>query len=560
MRIPLLALLLLSLVAACGGGGGTNPNGLFALLETEPNNGPGTANALPRTDAGAGDLALAGDTDFWSFSGAAGEVVQIELFGTRLDQASWDIECNSPQLTLFASDGATKLLEHDFGGGWGYGRHDLDIPLVRIPSSGTYYLCVAQQEGADPGAAYAVKVTSVSLPGLQFETEPAGATGGNDGPVTAQAMNPGDLYGHHVDNESDWYKFTTSAASVVCFSVTSHRNGIAGGDGDYFRPELRIFGTDGATQLASADDVFFDDPEACIRLDTPGTYYAQVREASGSGDAPYFLRYILSPINGAPAETEPNTTAGAADAIGYGGVVNGQLNSSDTDFFAFTGAVGDMVFLEIATEDPSVSLTIELRGPDGATVLPSNRDSYSAIHTARTILREGGTHYIRLTTSSASTIDYSLSLARRFSAREETESNDDPATPDEFDAGGRAAGAILPAGDRDLFRFGADEGQLVVFDIYAKSADSPGSDGFFAYSGHGSSLEPRLRILRNDGVVLATSLYSPSNDCVTTEGVVDGLPTMAVAFIAPSNNTYFLEVTSQEGTGAATHYYVVQKR
>ena len=46
-----------------------------------------------------------------------------------------------------------------------------------------------------------------------------------------------------------------------------------------------------------------------------------------------------------------------------------------------------------------------------------------------------------------------------------------------------------------------------------------------------------------------------------TEGIIEGLPTATVAFVAPPTaNTFYVEVTSADGTGSSDHYYVLQRR
>jgi hypothetical protein len=556
--LPLLALLPL-LFSACGGGGGSG--GVSAIFESEPNGSAATANALSLDRPAAGTIGAA-DLDFWAFAATVGDLISVEIVATRLDQAAWDAGCNTPRLTLFRPDQTTKHLEHDVTLGWDYGGHDLDFPLIRIPESGTWYLCVASDPGVAPAGDYALLVRKGTPATYQQEAEPAGTTGVNDTSATAQAITPGTLQGFHTDDNSDFYSFTITGPTVACFETISQRNGTFGGDTDYFTPELRIYGTDGTTVITSESETFFGDAQACVALLAAGTYFVEVREDSGGGDAGYFLTYAPSNVSSVPVESEANNTSATANPVSYGTVTRGAFISGDSDFYRFTAAAGDMVHAEVAPVNVSAAVVIEFRSSNGTTVLSADVDSYAGLREARTILTAGGTYYVRVTTSAGVASDYFLSLSRRLNSRFESEPNDEPVDFDQFDNSGRASGVISAPGDVDLFRFSLFEGEMVICSIFAAPPEtaSGGSNGFHVLNGHGSTLRPRIRILRNDGTVLATSLQAPPGSCATTEDIVDGLPTCAVALIAPSDNTYYVEVGAQDGTGSASHHYVVQVR
>src|SRR5882672_8252213 len=127
----------------------------------------------------------------------AGTFVKIELFGARTDQAAWDLNANVPNLVVYDTDGVSMLFEHDDsgnlpGGSWSWGFHDLDMPLLgKVPAAGTYFIRVGQDDPVLPGGKYAIKVSTVSVPGQQIEAEPQGTTGVNDTPATAQTITPG---------------------------------------------------------------------------------------------------------------------------------------------------------------------------------------------------------------------------------------------------------------------------------------------------------------------------------------------------------------------------------
>ena len=61
------------------------------------------------------------------------------------------------------------------------------------------------------------------------------------------------------------------------------------------------------------------------------------------------------------------------------------------------------------------------------------------------------------------------------------------------------------------------------------------------------------------GAVVATSTSTPVN-AVFTGSVLENLPTGAVTFVVPpTSNTFYLEVTSTDGSGTSSHYYVVER-
>jgi len=565
MRIQYLAplLALAFATAGCGGGGSDNAfAGILVFLEAEGNDSSATANALPSGAAGSGTISVAGDLDFWSFFASAGDVIFVEVAGARLEQAAWDAACTVPELTLFAPDGTTRLLRHDPPLGWTLGYHDMDFPLYRIPAGGVYYVCVGGDNPALAGARYTVTVRRRSLSGVQFEAEASGGIGVNDGPLSAQTIAAGSLFGHHVDTNPDWYKFTITGATVLCCEMVASRNGVSRNEVAYYKPRLNLYAPDGATLLATVDGVFFDDPLLCARLGAAGTYFLEVAQAAAGGDSDYHLGLVLTAIGALPSETEPNGTTPTADGIAYGDNFEGTISSADTDFFTFSGAAGDAILVEVLPATIGTPVGIAFFLPDGTTPLGSDSDAFGGIVSARTILPSTGLFFMRITAVAPAAVTYAASFARRSAARFETEPNELIATADDFDASGRAAGVIAAAGDKDVYRFTAAKDELVICSILATRVvrGGFGSDGFRTFSGHGSTLKPRLRLLRADGTLIAFSTLTPANTCVGAEDIVDGQPTLAVAMVAPASGTFYLEVTAEDGTGSASHVYSLLRR
>jgi hypothetical protein len=170
----LAALLPAALLAACGGGGGGGGGGSATTAEVEPNDTFATATPLTLNTAGTGDATTGGDVDYWSIALTGGTFVKVELFGTRRDQATWDTNANVPNIILYDTDGTTMAYEHDYtgnlpGGAWSWGFHDLDMPLIQVPATGTYFIAISQDDPLLPGGTYAIKVSTVSVTGQQVE-------------------------------------------------------------------------------------------------------------------------------------------------------------------------------------------------------------------------------------------------------------------------------------------------------------------------------------------------------------------------------------------------------
>ena len=110
----------------------------------------------------------------------------------------------------------------------------------------------------------------------------------------------------------------------------------------------------------------------------PGTYFVNVLEHSGAGDAAYFLKFERISLAGIFEETEPNDTPATANAIAYGRKATGEIDAADTDFYSFSGTAGDMVRLQMFDEF-NVQVVVEdadfdLIAPDGVTELDTGGD------------------------------------------------------------------------------------------------------------------------------------------------------------------------------------------
>ncbi len=521
--------------------------------EIEPNDTPATATLLDRGAVLRGELSVAGDVDCFEFPALAGEVISIELLAVRLDAASWDLACSAPELTVRDPLGVS-VLRHDFGA-WGHGQHDLDVPMIPIDAGGDYTVCIDSKGGVAAGE-FAVTVKAVDLRVTQKEAELPGTSGDNDSIVDSEAIEPGLLQGFFVDGESDFYSFEITEPTRIYFEVSSYRNGISDQDDDYFDSMLVLW-KDGATVLAFNDDAFFLDSAISYLLTSPGTYFVEVRESFGDGDADYLLSFEAVPT-GPGVEDEPNDDTGTANAAAPGEIVGGEVQAGNDDFFSFEGEAGDLVrvwLFDTNHQAGTDSVDPALIAPDGATELFS--DVGTELRVLRTILQEGGTFSLRIRAAGGDTT-YAFRVDVFAAASYEAEPNNSAGDAGVIGVSCRTAGVIETIGDEDFYAFTAVEDEMVTLAVYAETGFS--SDGHFELSRHGSKMLPSLRVLDGGGVTLASARWRPATGCSNTESVTNALATLELSFIAPAEGDYHVVVSDQEGGFGDQAYYVLEKR
>lgn len=563
--IPVLLSLSCALAPGCFGSSGGGGGGSTATeLEDEPNDGIPQAHAIQLGRPVKGDVIEEEDEDWFQLYLKVGRTVKVELFGTRLDQETWDAAATVPRLTIYFPNDQTKIHEQSLAsGGWTFGSLDFEIPSFTVPQNGTYWFVVRADTDLSPGGRYVLRVSYVTPSAAQDEIESRLDLGVNDTPETGQVIQSGALDGFHRDGNDDYYQVEVNGPRVIRAELVAQRNGAFEEADTPFDPVLRLLGLDGSTIIVENDDSFFADPGIQAQVGTAGTYYLQVTQGpTSTEDAPYVLHFSSDPATATP-ESEPNNTPATANAIAYGGAVNGGILLAQEDWYRFQGDPGDMVRLQVfdVANSTTASEAVEVAyfAPDGTTPLPF--DIGPEFQVASTILQQNGPFFVRVQPSPAALVGtlYRIELTRFHTAAQETEPNDGISIAEPFPSTGFAAGAISFAGDVDLFRFTTKKDQLVTFVVYAGSA-ATGSNGFAEYSGWGSDLAPLLTIRDTVGAAVATSTSAPVN-AVFTESVADGLPTTAVTFVAPpTNNTFFLEVGASDGAGSSAHYYVVERR
>lgn len=562
--IPVLLSFSSALASGCFGGGSSGGGGSTATeLEVEPNDGVIQSNDIKLGRPIKGDVIEEEDEDWFQLRLKEGRTVKVELFGTRLDQETWDAAATLPRLTIYFPDDETKVHEQSLAAGWTFGSLDFDIPAFTVPQDGFYWFVVRADTDLSPGGRYVLRVSYVNPRTTQDEIEERLDLGVNDTPETGQVVHNGTLNGFHRDGNDDYYQVEVAGPRVIRAELVAQRNGAFEEATSPFDPLLRLLDVDGSTVLVENDDAFFADPGIQAHVEAAGTYYLQVTQGPASTeDAPYVLHFSAD-LATATSETEPNDASATADPIAYGGAVSGGIVLGQVDWYRFQGDPGDMIRLQVFDVANSTTaldaVEVAFFGPDGTTPLPF--DIGTEFQVASTILQQNGPFFVRVQLAPAALVGtlYRLELTRFHTAAQESEPNDGTSTAEPFPNSDFVAGAITAPGDVDLFRFSTKKDQLVTFVVYAGNA-ATGSDGFPEYSGWGSDLEPLLTIRDTVGAAVATSTSAPTN-AIFTESVADGLPTAAVTFVAPpTNNTFFLEIGASDGAGSSAHYYVVERR
>lgn len=553
ITLRVLPFLALAAFASCNNSSSGGSSQTAAITEVEPNNDATTANGLAVGETGSGAVADSTDSDFWSVDLAAGELISVEAFASRLDQDTWFTSGNSTLITIYDTDGTTVLVsQSDEIFDWN-GDQDTDVDLFRAPAAGTYYIAVDVADGLNPGGDYLVTVENVTVPTpVQFETEAEAVDGDNNTDATAEAITPGTVFGFHVDNGSDFYSFEVTEPSLLHFEMRGHRNGAWKGD-TYYDPEISLYDP-AVNLLRNNDDTYYLDSSIDHIVSTAGTYFIEVTECCAAGDTVYALLFELTPLSDMTTvtEVEPNDTTGTAQAIQFGDMVEGNASGTDDDFYSIACNAGDRIHVQVFdsanNEDAVDSVFIDVLDSGSSSITLENG---GGLQITRSILSATDTFFIQVNASSGAT-DYRF-VVTQLGAGFESEPNDLVADAGTFDAQGRAAGVSDPAGEADLFAFSATAGVPVVFSCQASSNGTP--NGFFELDDFGSSLVPVLEVMDASSTVLASS----DADDGTAVGTKRGLASATVVFVPATTGTYYLSVTDSFAAGGSAYLYTLTK-
>ncbi|NDJ74773.1 MAG: hypothetical protein GYB65_00825, partial [Chloroflexi bacterium] len=298
---------------------------------------------------------LSGTAQLYTFSGAADEMVTIELAADDFD----------PYLTLYGPSGAELAYDDDSAG-------DLNarIQFFTLPESGEYILQV--QGYGEPTGNFTLSVASVEV--IRVVDEP---------------IAYGESATNALQNNTHTYLFSGAAGDVVIISL----------DSDAFDCYLELLDGD-ANQLTYNDDggEGYNSRIGFYVLPYSGDYTILVRGYSDTALGDYTLT-LTQVTEEPPVEDGP---------IAYGETVTGLLFGVQHSYI-FEGAADDLVSLDVSS--PDFAPVVELYTLAGDLVGSTESDGYSAARIAALQLPVDGTYRVIVRgTADDSAGEYTLAL------------------------------------------------------------------------------------------------------------------------------------------------------
>ena len=184
--------------------------------------------------------------------------------------------------------------------------------------------------------------------GYLREVEPNGTAATAQSLAGTNLVVAGNVY---PNADVDYYTFTAAAGDVLYAAVMTLAAANASTDS-----QLELFAADGTTSIEfDEDDGTLGGLSSTIAgrtLTAGGTYYLRVKHFSATTQLrPYELHFRLQSGAGAPtAEVEANDTPATANPLPPDGWVSGARNpavATEQDWYSFTAAAGDTVFLSL---------------------------------------------------------------------------------------------------------------------------------------------------------------------------------------------------------------------
>ncbi|MBL8130537.1 MAG: PPC domain-containing protein [Anaerolineae bacterium] len=262
----------------------------------------------------------AGGRDRWTFSGTAGERLQISMTSAEFDA----------YLELYDPAGQQIASNDDFGGGYD------SLLEITLPVTGAYTI-VARSYSSDASGTYRLALSQVGAADEQQTEEGTGTT-----------LLPLIVEGVLSSSDGDRWVFTGLTGDSIRITMTS-------ADFDAF---LELY--DPLDRLAVNDDDGAGATDALIETSfTISGEFVIVARAQGSeiGGGAYHLR--VEWVSGTPDTTLRRERA--ARVIQYGETREGVLLPGARDRWTFQGAAGDVVTITLTSSD--FDALLELYGP-----------------------------------------------------------------------------------------------------------------------------------------------------------------------------------------------------
>lgn len=410
----------------------------FALTLNAP-----VSNGVP--GAGAGNIEIPGDSDVYTFAGAAGQKLFFDEVSVNCEVPSWTLA--GPGGTVFSD----SRLSQNCGGG--------DFGHVTLPSNGMYTLTVAGSASIDLDfvGTYAFTVYSVETPApvaLAFDSivsngVPIAGAGNIEKPgasdvYTFAGAAGQELFFDELSINCDVPGWTLVGPSGTVFNDTRLSQNCGGGDvGNITLPAAGLY-----TLTVSGNP--------SVDLDFVGTYSFAVYD-NGRSDM-FNLPFDSTVSEGVPAP--------GAGAIEEPGVI---------DIYTFSADAGTMVFFDELSFNCDVP-GWKLVGPGAVTIFDDSRISQNCGTGDAGRFTLPATGQYTLTVSGGPSVDPDFAGTYSFAMYDvETDAFEiglDEVIMDGFP--GPGAGRIEQPGGIDIYLFDAVAGQSICFDELSPGCDAPG--------------------------------------------------------------------------------------
>ncbi|MEO8861262.1 MAG: T9SS type A sorting domain-containing protein [Ginsengibacter sp.] len=345
------------------------------VMETEPNNTPGTANIIPLNGSASGAISPVGDVDWYQLTTTGDGQLNITLNNT----GNQDLK----DITLYDNDGVTSLKGVSVGNGIGGF-------IYNGVAAGTFYIKVIGHSGNETGA-YTLS-DLLLVPARANDQEP------NNTIAQADRLNLNDstqghlgyYYNNHRDT-TDWYKVTTNADGQLNIILDNT------GNGDL--KTVRLFDTTG-TPLLNSQNVGNGIGGLNTNGLAAGTYYIQIIGTDPNDFGAYLLSDTLITLARAK-DQEPNNTILQADRLNLNDSTQGHLgyyynNHRDTtDWYKVTTNADGQLNIILDNTGNNDQKTVNVFDTTGNPLLNSQNVG-NGIGGLNTTGLAAGTYYIQI--------------------------------------------------------------------------------------------------------------------------------------------------------------------
>jgi hypothetical protein len=287
-------------------------------------NSPGGAVTLSFGETSAGTIGLAAQSNTYTFSANAGDLVDFTL-GTTSGSLS-------PKIRLYNSSGTLNKSANSNGGDCGSPTTEMNT--VTLPSTGTYTVLIGDCGDSNTGN-YEIYAQRTDNPGppvvpLLFGQAQAGM-------ISSAAQN-------------NSYTFSANDGDLIIFTLAATSGSLS--------PKIRLYNPDGTlNNSANSNGGDCGSPTAemnTIALPTTGTYTVLVGDCSDTNTGNYEIY-----------SQRTNDPSGSVN-LALGQTPTGLIGSAaQSDTYTFSANAGDLIVFTLAATSGSLSPEIQLYNPSG---------------------------------------------------------------------------------------------------------------------------------------------------------------------------------------------------